>query len=74
MKRAYLKRMRSITFDYTNYKGETGKRNAQVISIFYGSNQWHKNDQWLMEGYDMDKKDFRYFAMNAMKNVQEIKQ
>ena len=47
MKRAYFKGMRSIEFEYKNYKGETGKRRAQIISIFYGSNEWHKNDQWL---------------------------
>ena len=73
MKRAYLKKMRSVTFDYTNHKGETSKRRAQIISIFYGSNQWHKNAQWLLEGYDMDKQDFRFFAMSDMKNVQDLK-
>jgi predicted DNA-binding transcriptional regulator YafY len=73
MKRAYLKKMRAGEFDYTNYKGETGKRRAQMICIFYGSNEWHKEEQWLLEAYDMDKRDFRFFAMSAMKNVQDIK-
>jgi predicted DNA-binding transcriptional regulator YafY len=73
MNRAYLKKMRAVEFDYTNYKGESGKRRAQIVSIFYGSNKWHTEEQWLLEAYDMEKQDFRFFAMNAMKNVQDIK-
>lgn len=73
MKRAYLKKMRAVEFDYKNHAGKTGKRRAQIISIFYGCNQWHKKEQWLLEAYDMDKQDFRFFAMKDMENVQEIK-
>jgi predicted DNA-binding transcriptional regulator YafY len=73
MKRTYFKKMRSVEFDYTNYKGETSKRRAQIVSLFFGSNEWHKEEQWLLEGFDMEKQQFRFFAMKDMKNVQEIK-
>ena len=58
-----------IEFDYTNYKGEQGHRRALVQNFKYGSTEYHKEPQWLMRCFDLDKQDFRDFAMRDMSNI-----
>lgn len=50
-------------FTYKNYKGEVSLRNVRIKSIHYGSNQYHKEQQWLIIGYDFDKEAERTFAL-----------
>ncbi len=61
-----------IEFDYVNWKGVKGKRKALITSYHYGSNEWHKEEQWLMRASDYDKDEVRYFAMKDMSNVKEL--
>lgn len=58
-----------IEFDYVNWKGEYSPRTVIVDSFFYGSNDWHIEPQWLMKAWDLQKEDFRVFAMKDMSNV-----
>lgn len=58
-----------IQFEYTNWKGEVGTRKAFVYGVEWGSNEWHKEKQWLLHALDLDKGEERYFAMKDMKNV-----
>ncbi|MDA1675496.1 MULTISPECIES: hypothetical protein [Bacillus cereus group] len=58
-----------IEFDYINWKGEKGKRKALVRSVVWGSNEWHKEQQFLLRAIDMEKNDVRYFALKDMDNV-----
>lgn len=60
---------RIIKFDYVNYKGEASVRRIRVDDILFDSNEWHKEKQFLMYGYDYDKKAFRCFAMKDITNV-----
>lgn len=62
-----------LEFDYTNYKGEQSHRRVIVHSVGYGSNEWHPEPQWLMYALDLDKNEFREFAMKDMSNVKEKK-
>jgi hypothetical protein len=59
-----------IEFDYINYKGIAGHRTVKVRGFRFGSNEFHPESQWLMEGYDMKKADNRVFAMRDMVNVE----
>lgn len=59
-----------IEFDYTNWKGEKGKRKALVRGVVWGSNEWHKEQQFLLRAIDMEKNDVRYFALKDMDNVE----
>lgn len=61
-----------IEFDYVNWKGVNGHRKVKVLSFGYSSNAYHPEPQWLLEGYDMDKKEFRMFAMKDMSNVKKL--
>ncbi|MEJ1517722.1 hypothetical protein R3O67_31580 [Bacillus cereus] len=58
-----------IEFDYINWKGEKGKRKALVRSVVWGSNEWHKEQQFLLRAIDMEKNDVRYFSLKDMENV-----
>ncbi|MBD3280807.1 hypothetical protein GF389_04770 [Candidatus Dojkabacteria bacterium] len=52
---------------YKNYKGVTKLRTVQPIEIWYGSTEYHKGAQWLMKVYDLDKEDYRDYALNDIK-------
>jgi predicted DNA-binding transcriptional regulator YafY len=67
-----LDKGKKIQFTYTNWKGESSVRKAFVFNILWGSNEWHKEEQWLLFALDEDKRESRYFAMKDMKDVQEI--
>jgi hypothetical protein len=58
-----------IEFDYLNWKSVFGHREIRVKRIYFGSTEYHPTQQWLMEGYDLEKKDIRIFAMKDMSNV-----
>lgn len=61
-----------IHFRYTNWKGTEGARDAQVISFKWGSTEYHKEPQMLLHAYDLNKRDFRDFAVKDMKEVSLI--
>lgn len=68
----FLKSHMQIEFDYTNWKGKTSKRKAIVQRFAFGKTEWHQEEQFLMMGFDLDKKETRYFAMDDMRNIQKI--
>lgn len=48
---------------YTNYRGETGHRDIIPEKIWFGSTEWHKDEQWLLDAHDVEKDALRNFAM-----------
>ena len=64
----------NVEIDYTNYRGERSVRTIQPIRIFFGRDQWHITaDQWLLEAYESEKKNIRYFAMNGIHSWRQVK-
>lgn len=61
-----------VQFTYTNWKGETRKRQAILMEFFIGANEWHKEPQWLVKAIDLEKKNFRTFALKDMTDVKTI--
>lgn len=57
------------TFTYRNWRGETGRRTVGVMSVWYGSTEWHPEPQWLLHAIDLDKMETRDFAMKDMTDV-----
>lgn len=55
-----------VEIDYTNYRGERGVRQIQPKKLFFGSNEWHPKEQWLLEALDLSKKADRLFAMSEI--------
>ena len=44
-----------IQFEYINYKGIKSTRNVIPVSLYFGSTEFHPENQWLMVAYDLDK-------------------
>ena len=57
----------AIKVVYKNWEGKEGIRHIIPIRIYYGSTKWHKEKQWLMEVYDLDKKAMRDYALKDFK-------
>ena len=59
-----IDRAEFVTIEYSNWRGDRGPRRiVPTGQIIFGSNEWHPQKQWLMEAYDLDKDEIRFFAM-----------
>ena len=54
---------KSVSILYTNWRGETGERLIVPENLFFGSTEWHKEPQWLLHAYDVEKQAYRDFAI-----------
>lgn len=61
-----------VVINYTNWKGETSDRTILPLRMFWGSNQWHKEEQWLLEAFDKEKHDTRTFAMKDIHSWKQV--
>lgn len=52
-----------ITFLYTNWKGETAQRTVIPKYLEFTSTEWHPKPQWILTAYDVDKEEYRGFAV-----------
>ena len=48
---------------YTNWRGEKSLRSIIPIKIWFGSTEWHKEKQWLLQALDTEKGAERDFAL-----------
>jgi hypothetical protein len=55
-----------INFRYRNWQGVTADRCARIISLVYGSTDWHPEPQWLLKAFDFEKQAERLFAIKDM--------
>ncbi len=55
-----------VTIDYTNWQGQRAERYIRPIRLEFGSNQWHKEPQWLLVAHDSKHNDTRYFALESI--------
>ena len=58
---------KTITILYTNYKGQTDRRDIIPERIWFGATQWHPEEQWLMDAHDLGKDALRNFAIKDIK-------
>lgn len=59
-------RDRLVKIEYTNHRGEFAVRTIRPITIFFGHNSWHPDNQWLLEAWDDDRGATRFFAMRGI--------
>ncbi|MCR5146860.1 MAG: WYL domain-containing protein [Clostridia bacterium] len=52
---------------YTNWKGVTSYRNIVPKSVEFKSTEWHPEEQWILNAYDVDKRADRTFALKDIK-------
>jgi predicted DNA-binding transcriptional regulator YafY len=48
---------------YDNWKGEVKIRRITPKKIWFGSTEWHPQEQWILDAFDEDKQADRSFAM-----------
>lgn len=48
---------------YVNWKGRGAKRVIEPYRIFWGSNEYHPEPQWLVECMDCEDKSLKMFAL-----------
>lgn len=72
MEELALEKGTKIQFDYINWKGIKGHRTVVIWEIFFGSTEHHEEPQWLLKGYDENKKEVRIFAMRDMSSVVDV--
>lgn len=53
-----------IEAPYTNWKGERSVRRFIPSVLYWGSDKWHPESQWLIAGWDLGKDAKRTFALN----------
>lgn len=54
---------KEIIIDYTNWRGERSLRRILPMGIEFQNNEWHPEMQWMIEAIDLDKNEFRCFAL-----------
>lgn len=52
---------------YTNWKGETRWRVIVPSTIEFKSTTWHKEEQWILNAFDIEKQEERGFALKDIK-------
>lgn len=60
-----------VCFNYRNHRGVLAVRTVRPIRIWHGSTAWYPDAQWLLEAFDLDKKETRDFAMSKIKDWRE---
>lgn len=63
-----------IKMMYRNWRGEVSERIITPISLFFGKNQYHQKDTWLIEAFDEVKGDLRTFSLEGFDMHNEIEQ
>lgn len=57
------KNAQPINMRYKNWRGEVAVRTVIPQRIYWGSTEWHPNEQWLLEVLEVDKQVTRVFAV-----------
>lgn len=60
-----------LEFGYINYRGEYDVRRVIPWHIWFGATEYHTTPQWFMRAMDLDKGDYRDFALTDIKHFDE---
>jgi predicted DNA-binding transcriptional regulator YafY len=61
-----------VRIDYTNWLGRRGVREIVPLSLKFGSNEWHPNEQWMLLAHDIAKGEDRWFAMAGIHSWETV--
>lgn len=54
---------------YENHRGEVGVRHFVPVQLYHGiALPWYPEPQWLLNGFDLDKNEWRTFSMNRIRS------
>jgi predicted DNA-binding transcriptional regulator YafY len=66
-------RERAVVIDYTNHRGDRAERFIDPQEFFFGSDEWHREPQWLVRAWDLEKIAERTFAMAGVHSWMTIR-
>jgi hypothetical protein len=58
----------AVAILYTNYRGETSIRKIVPKKIWFGKTDWHPDEQWILDAFDLEKGAERGFALRDVKS------
>ena len=58
-----------LNVQYKNHRGEVTERRIVPQGITFRSTPYHKETQWILEAFDLAKKEARSFAMKDFISV-----
>lgn len=56
----------AVSFPYTNWRGSFSERHVVPLRLRLRQDEHHKEPEWVLEGFDLFKKDRRYFALRSI--------
>jgi len=62
-----LNKDKKVKILYTNYRGETKIREIIPEKIWYGTTEWHPENDWILDAFDLEKKSIRSFSIKDIK-------
>lgn len=62
----------SYEIDYTNYRGERGKRTITVVGFDFGSNPWHTQSGIMLRGLDVARGVERTFTTDTNSRIHSL--
>lgn len=57
---------------YRNYRGEVSIRTFWPRRVWFGSTEYHPEEQWLLDVWDVDKDAERTYALSGFVNPKEV--
>ena len=60
--------LNAVTFTYKNYRDEISIRLVKPIMIAFGMTSFHREPQWLLHAWDLNKEAERTFAMKDIED------
>lgn len=57
---------KEVMIDYTNWRGERTERRIVPMDVVFENNEWHPETQWMLEAIDVEKGEFRCFALASI--------
>ena len=61
-----------LIIDYTNWRGERSMRTVIPERIEFANSEWHPDTQWLLLGWDCEKRAEREFAFSGIHSVRPL--
>lgn len=69
-----IQQQQTIVLDYTNHRGIRSTREVIPLDIYFGSNEWHPEPQWLLKAFDAQENGLRDFAMAGIHGFNSVEQ
>ena len=67
-----MKTNKHLRITYRNWRGETRERTIEPKEVWFGSTEWHPEDQWLLKALDVEKGEVRDFALKDISQINTV--